>query len=44
MNRSPTLSRRVIINLKNNQSVSLDSRISSANDQRPPIPGHPLHV
>jgi hypothetical protein len=27
-NRSPTLSRRVIINLKNNQSVSLDSRLS----------------
>ncbi|CAF1368886.1 unnamed protein product [Adineta ricciae] len=28
--RSPLLSRRVIVNLKNNQSVSLDSRISSA--------------
>ena len=29
--RSPGLSRRVIVNLKNNQSVSLDSRLSSAN-------------
>ena len=29
--RSPSLSRRVIINLKNNQSVSLDSRLLSAN-------------
>jgi hypothetical protein len=29
--QSPSLSRRVIINLKNNQSVSLDSRLSSAN-------------
>ena len=29
--RSPSLSRRVIINLKNNQSISLDSRLSSAN-------------
>ncbi|CAF1003314.1 unnamed protein product [Rotaria sordida] len=28
--RSPTLSRRVIVNLKNNQSVSLDSRLLSA--------------
>jgi hypothetical protein len=36
--RSPSLSRRVIINLKNNQSVSLDSRISSANSSsmKPP--------
>ncbi|CAF2750834.1 unnamed protein product [Rotaria sp. Silwood2] len=32
--RSPNLSRRVIINLKNNQSVSLDSRLSSA--MKPP--------
>lgn len=29
--RSPALSRRVIINLKNNQSISLDSRLLSAN-------------
>lgn len=29
--RSPGLSRRVIVNLKNNQTVSLDSRLSSAN-------------
>jgi hypothetical protein len=36
-NRSPTPSRRVIINLKNNQSVSLDSRLSSAM-KPPPIP------
>ncbi len=35
--RSPTLSRRVIINLKNNQTVSLDSRLSSAM-KPPPIP------
>ncbi|CAF0853439.1 unnamed protein product [Adineta steineri] len=37
--RSPVLSRRVIINLKNNQSVSLDSRISSANSlsTKPPV-------
>ncbi|CAF1027614.1 unnamed protein product [Rotaria sordida] len=35
--RSPSLSRRVIINLKNNQSVSLDSRLSSAM-KPPPIP------
>lgn len=36
--RSPGLSRRVIVNLKNNQSVSLDSRQSSANNSlsRPP--------
>ena len=33
-NRSPSLSRRVIINLNNNQSVSLDSRLSSA--MKPP--------
>jgi hypothetical protein len=31
MIRSPGLSRRVIINLKNNQSISLDSRLLSAN-------------
>ncbi|CAF0770823.1 unnamed protein product [Didymodactylos carnosus] len=31
--RSPALSRRVIINLKNNQSVVLDSRLSSATAQ-----------
>ena len=36
-NRSPTLSRRVIINLKNNQTVSLDSRLSSAM-KPPPVP------
>jgi hypothetical protein len=36
-NRSPSLARRVIINLKNNQSVSLDSRLSSA-IKPPPIP------
>ena len=39
--RSPALSRRVIVNLKNNQSVSLDSRLSSANSsfsKPPPIP------
>jgi hypothetical protein len=39
--RSPALSRRVIINLKNNQSVSLDSRLSSANissTKPPPAP------
>jgi len=36
-NRSPTPSRRVVINLKNNQSVSLDSRLSSAM-KPPPIP------
>jgi len=39
--RSPALSRRVIINLKNNQSVSLDSRLSSANSsltKPPPTP------
>ncbi|CAF0928387.1 unnamed protein product [Didymodactylos carnosus] len=41
--RSPALSRRVIINLKNNQSVVLDSRLSSAIAQhggignRPPL-------
>ncbi|CAF0786870.1 unnamed protein product [Adineta steineri] len=35
--RSPPLSRRVIINLKNNQSVSLDSQISAAM-KLPPIP------
>ena len=29
--RSPPISRRVIVNLKNNQSVSLDSRLWSAN-------------
>ena len=34
VNRSPTLSRRIIINLKNNQSISLDSRLSSA--MKPP--------
>ena len=36
--RSPSLSRRVIINLKNNQSVSLDSRLLSASplSLRPP--------
>jgi hypothetical protein len=32
--QSPSLSRRVIINLKNNQSVSLDSRLSSV--MKPP--------
>lgn len=37
VNRSPTLSRRIIINLKNNQSISLDSRLSSAM-KPPPIP------
>jgi hypothetical protein len=36
-NRSPPLSRRVIINLKNNQTVSLDSHVSSAT-KLPPIP------
>jgi hypothetical protein len=36
-NRSPPISRRVIINLKNNQTVSLDSRLSSAM-KPPPIP------
>lgn len=39
--RSPGLSRRVIVNLKNNQSVSLDSRLSSANGsltKPPPTP------
>lgn len=36
-NRSPPLSRRVIINLKNNQSISLDSRLSSPL-RPPPIP------
>ncbi|CAF3414087.1 unnamed protein product [Rotaria sp. Silwood1] len=36
-NKSPNLSRRVIINLKNNQSVLLDSRLSSAK-KPPPIP------
>ena len=40
--RSPSLSRRVIINLKNNQSISLDSRLSSANPSSfinpPPAP------
>jgi hypothetical protein len=36
--RSPLLSRRVIVNLKNNQSVSLDSRISSAQ----PLPTKPM--
>jgi hypothetical protein len=39
--RSPASSRRVIINLKNNQTVSLDSRLSSANlssTKPPPIP------
>lgn len=37
--RSPATSRRFIINLKNNQSVSLDSRLSSAHGYhgRPPI-------
>jgi len=30
--RSPGASRRVLVNLKNNQSVSLDSRLSSANN------------
>jgi hypothetical protein len=37
MNRSSNVARRVIINLKNNQSVSLDSRLSSAM-KPPPIP------
>lgn len=39
--RSPGLSRRVIVNLKNNQTVSLDSRLSSANAslaKPPPTP------
>ena len=36
-NRSPTLSRRVIVNLKNNQTISLDSRLSSAM-KPPPVP------
>jgi hypothetical protein len=36
-NQSPPLSRRVIINLKNNQSILLDSRLSSAM-KPPPIP------
>lgn len=36
-NRLSALSRRIIINLKNNQSVSLDSRLSSAS-KPPPIP------
>lgn len=35
-NRSPSLSRRVIINLQNNQSVLLDSRLSSS--KPPPAP------
>ncbi|CAF3051878.1 unnamed protein product [Rotaria socialis] len=37
--RSPALSRRVIVNLKNNQSVSLDSRLLSAHtlSTKPPI-------
>jgi hypothetical protein len=42
MIRSPSLSRRVIINLRNNQSVSLDSRLLSANSsftKPPPTPG-----
>lgn len=37
INRSPPSARRVIINLKNNQSISLDSRLSSAM-KPPPIP------
>jgi hypothetical protein len=39
--RSPALSRRVVINLKNNQSVLLDSQLSSANSfstKPPPSP------
>jgi len=37
--RSPALSRRVIVNLKNNQSVSLDSNCASANSSstKPPL-------
>jgi len=38
-NRSPSLSRRVIINLQNNQSVLLDSRLSSS---KPPVAPTPL--
>lgn len=35
INQSPPSSRRLIINLKNNQSISLDSRLSSS--MKPPI-------
>ena len=42
-NRLSALSRRIIINLKNNQSVSLDSRLSSAL-KPPPIPSGSRHT
>ena len=42
-NQSPSSSRRLIINLKSNQSVSLDSRLSSAM-KPPPTPSSPRKV
>ena len=39
--RSPALSRRYIINLKNNQSISLDSRLLSTNNSSNKLPTNP---